>query len=349
MTELVTLNAAREAQQLAILAQRPDASPREQTSPNTISISQTAVQPDAKRATGQTEAGGQGDAHQDHAQRRDRHDSGLTGPSRPRIEIRSFAPEPKDAGKTNVVADVSLPSAPSGDAQVAQPVTISGDAGVSNSLAASPFLNGRTQAEVEVAIAQQAVQTAAFAQTASPEADLRAARMEAAARAVRATATVQAAAPRLGTSPEAQLKKFSDKAEADQGYVSGEQTVQQKYYGKGSETVVGQFASEQPQKYSDKAAAAQNGTRTEDGSGETKYYDKVAQTDTEYTGGEADGEHKSMYERAQDLAAALKEDDPDAPDAVRKKYSDPTAFEAKPKPAVLLDSAGQPVTIQVTA
>ncbi|MBL8630357.1 MAG: hypothetical protein JNM81_12045 [Rhodospirillaceae bacterium] len=354
MTEMVTLNAAREAQQLSILVQRPDTTPRHSNSQPTISISQASVQPDAKRAAGQTEAGAQGDTEQDYAQRRERFDVGLTGPSRPRVEIRSFAPEddassfapPQPSyGTTNVVADVSLPNAPS-PTPAPQPAASSGSSDSSpNSLATSPVLNGRTQAEVEVAIAQQAAQTAAFAQSAPAETDLRAVRLEAAARAVRATAS----APAFGSgTPDVQLKKFGDKPEAEQGFSTGEAPGSQKYYGKGSEAVVGQFATDQPQKFADKAIANQTGGLTEDGSGEAKYYDKVSQPETDFTGGGADGGQRSMYERARDVAKALSESDPDAADqAVRKYNAEAATYAAAPKaPAA---SPTPAVTIQVTA
>ncbi len=354
MTEMVTLNAAREAQQMAILVQRPDVSPREPHQSAPISISQASVQPDAKRTTGQTEAGGQGDAQQDYAQRRERFDAGLTGPSRPRVEILTFGTEDEGSSKfvkepsygpTNIVADVSLPTAPT-SAPTPQPVTVSGGDSPLNSLATSPVLNGRTQAEVEVAIAQQAAQTAAFVQTSPAETDARAVRLEAAARAVRANAYTPSFSQ---ASADPQLKKFGEKPEAEQGFSSGEAPGTQKYYGKGSEAVAGQFVAEQQQKYSDKAAANQPGGTTEDGSGEAKYYDKVAQTETDFAGGGAEGDHRSMYERAQDVAKALSEGDPDATDEIRKYADDTAGFEAAPKAPVTPELPIQAVKIQVVA
>jgi|GEM_PF-4443812 len=291
MTEMVTLNAAREAQQYAILAQRPDVAPPEQSPQAAIQISQAAVQPDGRRGTPQTEAGGQDNAQQDPNQRRNRQDQGLTGPSRARVEIREFAPP------------APRPAAPTPDLVVdAAPIALGAAASPANSLATSPFLNGQTQAQVEVAIAQQAIQTAAFENGASLDAASRNARLEAAARAVRAQAAIPVFTP--GTSPEVELKKFADAAAA-QGVGSGE-PVTQKYYGKGSEAVIGQFAApDQPQKYSDKAAATDAGKTSETGSGEAKYYDKVAQTETDFAGGEQKDPEKSMYERAQEAVAAL--------------------------------------------
>jgi hypothetical protein len=357
MTEMVTLNAAREAQQMAILVQRPDVSPRESTQSTPISISQASVQPDAKRAAGQTEAGGQGDAQQDYAQRRERFDAGLTGPSRPRIEIRTFGVESSETsgygkedasyGPTNVVADVSLPNASSAPKPTPQPVTVTGGGDSPlNSLATSPVLNGRTQAEVEVAIAQQAAQTAAFVQTSPTETDVRAVRLEAAARAVRANAYT----PAFGqNSTDLQPKKFGEKPETEQGFSTGEAPGSQKYYGKGSEAVVGQFVTEQQQKYSDKAASNQPGGSTEDGSGEAKYYDKVAQTETDFAGGDANGDQKSMYERAQDVAKALSEGDPEAADEIRKYGGETESFDTTPKAPAAPALPVQAVKIQVVA
>lgn len=357
MTELVTLNAAREAQQLALLVQRPEALPREQ-SQHSISISQAAVEPDVRRGPQQTEAGAQGDSQNDSSQRRDRQDHGLTGPSRPRIEIRSFAVEEKSpsyepAPYTNVVPDVSLPNAGS-SAPRPQPTVIAGGAGSApnNSLATSPILNGRTQAEVEVAIAQQAVQTAAFAQSVPDEADVRTVRLEAAARAVRANAILPRYGAGLAPAPEAQVQKYSDKADAQNGVGSGEQQVPQKYFGKGSEAVVGQFAArpDQPQKYADKTAAQQQGVSFEDGSGEAKYYDKVAQTEADFAGGDSSADEKSFYDRAQEYNSSLNEGSPNVPDSQRKSYSEANTESAPAaKTSVTVTVHGKPVTVQVTA
>jgi hypothetical protein len=293
MTEMVTLNAAREAQQYALLAQRSDVAPREQPQQPAIQISQAAVHADGRRGPQQAEAGAQDNAQQDLAQRRGRQDQGLTGPSRARVEIREFAPPaPKPAAPTpNLVAD-------------AAPLPVGGAATPVNSLATSPILNGQTQAQVEVAIAQQAIQTAAFENGASLDAAARNARLEAAARAVRAQAAVPVFT--TGSFGEVELKKFADNAAALPTFGSGEKPVAEKYYGKGSEAVVGQFAApEQPQKYADKAATTETGKSFEAGSGEAKYYDKVAQTETDTAGGDPQGQQKSMYDRAQEAVAGL--------------------------------------------
>jgi len=328
MTEMVTLNAAREAQQLALLAQRPEGAPRDQQQP-TIQISQAGIQPDARRAPTQAEAGAQEHAQQDLAQRHDRQDHGLTGPSRARVEIRSYdtAPRAAPVGRPDIV-----------------PAAVGASASAPfNSLATSPVVNGQTQAEVEVAIARQAIQTAAFEPVASAA---RTVRLEAAARVVRAEAAVGRPDLQLAQSPEVQLKRFADQAAAVQGFGSGEQDVPQKFYGRGGEAVIGQFAApEQPQKYSDKAAATQPGTTSEDGSGEVKYYDKVAQTDTDFAGGAPDEQPKSMYERAQEVAAGLGQAvDP------RKTYSEVTAYGAPSLTgAVVPTPETPPANVKITA
>lgn len=337
MTELVTLNAAREAQQLAILAQRPDVAARRDQQSSTIQISQAAIEPDVRRAPQRAEAGAQGDSQQDLAQRRDRQDQGLTGPSRARIEIRDYevAPRHAPAARPDIV--------PSGGAQAGSSTTLV------NSLSTSPVVNGQTQAEVEVAIAQQAIQTAAFQSGASLDPNVRNTRLEAAARVVRAEASVghPTFSPITG---DGEVKKYADKDLPGQGLVAGGEVVTDKFYGKGSEAVVGQFSTpDQPQKYADKAAAANAGATFEEDSGEAKYYDKVAQTDTGYSGGDPQSEQKSMYDRAQEVAAGIGESNIGTTEA-RKVYSElnvygPPAGTPAPSPSTL----GQPVTVQVTA
>ena len=338
MTELVTLNAAREAQQLAILAQRPDVAARREQQSSTIQISQAAIEPDVRRAPQRAEAGAQGDSQQDLAKRQDRQDQGLTGPSRARIEIRDY----EEASKPALVARPDI--VPSGA------VALSGSsAALANSLSTSPVVNGQTQAEVDVAIAQQAIQTAVFQTGANLDPNVRNTRLEAAARVVRAAASVGHV--NLGpVTADGEAKKYADKDLPSQGLVSGGEVVTDKFYGKGSEAVVGQFSTpDQPQKYSDKAAAVNAGVTFEDSSGESKYYDKVAQTDTGYSGGDPQSEQKSMYDRAQELAAGLGESDVGTAKA-RKVYSElnvygPPAGTPAPSPSTL----GQPVTVQVTA
>lgn len=348
MTEMVTINAAREAQQIALLAQRPEAPPREQ-SQSSIQISEASVEPDTKRAASQAEAGGQGKSDQDLSKRRDRADLGLTGPSRPRVEIREF-----DLGRTPAevvgTTDVVQRFDTNGDGRIdlieskranrarnTDNSTFSGLA-INKQAPGFPLVEGVTDAEQQAALTQTAPKTATVSTAAS----------DPAVRAERA-ALEPKFGPQAAGSEDAQLKKYADKAEASQGFVSGEQPVAQKYYGRGSEAVVGQFAAEQPQKYADKAAATEVGGSFEDGSGEVKYSDKVAQTEADFAGGEQNGQQKSMYERAQEVSAALSETDPNGSDATRKTYSDTAVYGPAAKTTVTVAVDGKPVTIQITA
>jgi hypothetical protein len=290
MTDLVTLNAAREAQQYALSALQPQGVPNGERHTSPIHVSESAINADVRRAPTQAEAGSGKNTNDQAGQRRSSSDAGLTGPSRPQVEIRTFdeAPRAEPVAQPDIVQTLVATSA-----------------GPLNSLATSPVVNGRTQAEVEVAIAQQAIQTAAFEQAGSIGA--RNVRLEAAAKVVRAEAVTGQAIDIQGNPiPEAQLRKFSDKADAAQGFGSGEEQAPQKYFGKGAEVVVGQFAAQadQQQKFSDRAVEAERGKFSEVGSGESKYYDKVAQTEAEFTGGQSSGgEQRSMYDRAQEVAA----------------------------------------------
>jgi len=303
MTELVTINAAREAQQLAILAQRPSATPGEHKQHNAIQITQAGVQPDARRAAQGAEAGAQGNSQQDPSRNNDRNDSGLTGPSRPVVQVAAFDSGPEKTRPT-VTPDL-FPSAPV--------ATGKSSVGPANSLATSPIVDGQTQAEVDVAIAQRALQTPAFERLSSSDTSARNIRLEAAARAVRADASIAifGYAPTPNQSPEAELQKFSDKAAAAQGTFAGDSPVDKKFYGQGVEAVVGQFAGpEQPQKYADKAAATDTPVSFEDGSGQAKFADKVAQTDTNFAGGQQQDQQKSYFDRAQEATTAAASIDP---------------------------------------
>ncbi|MDX2142359.1 MAG: hypothetical protein SFV19_03295 [Rhodospirillaceae bacterium] len=291
MTDLVTLNAAREAQQYALTALQPQGVPHGDRQASPIQVSESAVNADVRRAPNQPEPGAGKHSNDQAGQRRNGSDGGLTGPSRPQVEIRAF----EEAPRAEPVAqpDIVPTTAPSPGLA----------AGPLNSLATSPVVSGRTQAEVEVAIAQQAIQTAAFEQASN--AGARSVRLEAAAKIVRAESVAVAILSQPAQAPEVQLQKFADKVVAGLGTPSGAQEVPQKYFGKGSEAVIGQFAAQadQQQKFSDRAVEAERGKFSEAGSGETKYYDKVAQTETEFAGGESSGEQRSMYERAQEVTA----------------------------------------------
>jgi hypothetical protein len=78
-------------------------------------------------------------------------------------------------------------------------------------------------------------------------------------------------------------KKFFN-AVAAQGTPTGHVDAPKKFYGQGAEVVVGKFAADTAQKLSEKDIGDQKVVVTDDG--ETKLYDKVAQTDTDQTSGE---------------------------------------------------------------
>ena len=292
MTEFVTVNAAREAQQLALLAQRPDTATRQNQQHNAIQISHAGVQPDSRRATAGSEAGAQGNSQQDLSNRGKNSDQGLTGPARPRVQIITAAAPAHVAAPTPDL----VPSTPAADTSIGL--------SPSNNLANSPVLDGQSQADVEVAIAQRALHTSINENISALDPQARGLRLEAAARAVRASSSV--AVPNFDgpQSPEVELQKFANRAAAAEGVASG-QPVADKFYGRGTEAVVGQFAApDQPQKYADKAAATQPGTTNEVGSGEVKFYDKVAQTEADFAGGQQQDPQKSFYDRAQESAPA---------------------------------------------
>lgn len=82
-------------------------------------------------------------------------------------------------------------------------------------------------------------------------------------------------------------KKFFH-AVAAQGTPTGTVDAPKKFYGQGAEVVVGKFAvAEQTPKFAEKVPADEKIAVTEDG--ETKLYDKVAQTDTDQSDDGAEG------------------------------------------------------------
>ena len=93
MTEVVTTKVAQDAQ-LNLLAQRPQVQPQErQQAP--IQIAEASVNPDVRRGPNQAEASDRQSDEQESHRRESRRHADLTGPSRPRVEIREF-----DLGKT---------------------------------------------------------------------------------------------------------------------------------------------------------------------------------------------------------------------------------------------------------
>jgi hypothetical protein len=112
-----------------------------------------------------------------------------------------------------------------------------------------------------------------------------------------------------GHEPAIQVDKkfYGDKETASLGAPTGTEDAPQKFYGQGAEVVIGQFAAaaEAAPKYYDKAPDARSeGAVAEEGTGETKYYDKVAQTETDQSFGNAPGEgDRTYHEKAQQVAS----------------------------------------------
>jgi len=90
---------------------------------------------------------------------------------------------------------------------------------------------------------------------------------------------------------------------AAEGGPSGVADAPKKFSGQGAEVVVGRFAVETAPKISDKADAKQTTTVSEDGSGETKIYDKVAQTETDTGSSEQQPQHDPTQRQAAQVAA----------------------------------------------
>ncbi len=117
-------------------------------------------------------------------------------------------------------------------------------------------------------------------------------------------------------------KYFGTEETASLGAPTDTVDAPRKFYGQGAEVVIGQFAAatDTAPKYSDKAPtdARSEGAVTEEGTGEFKYYDKAAQSDTEQSFSDAPGEEAgSLYEKAQQIASALEGDDQEPE---QKKY-----------------------------
>jgi hypothetical protein len=118
-------------------------------------------------------------------------------------------------------------------------------------------------------------------------------------------------APAQADAPVPGTKKFADAAEAvaAQGSTTEGVDVPRKFYGQGVEVVAGQFAAaaEAAPKYHDKVVVKDLAVVTEDGTGEAKYYDRVAQAETDNASEDAgQGAEGNYYEKAQQLANGKK-------------------------------------------
>lgn len=323
MTEVVTIKVAQDAQ-LSLLAQRPQVSRDNQQNQAPTQVAQAEVEPDVRRAPSAAELGGD-EADQDAAYESSRRDvrTELTGPSRARIVLRDF-----DVGKTpaEVVGtlDVVLRFDSNSDGRIdlieSQRSARARSEGASFRGLATP--------------APEVVPIPVPTSTPSPNRP----REEA----------PDPTAPRqsFGTTEDGEVilpKKYVDREE-----VKAPAEASQKYFGAGAEAaVVAQFATpaatDAPQKYADRAAQLDRGTLSEDGSGERKFYDKVAESDTDTTGDEGDPaqQQQTYYERGQELAS--NEAAAEAP--VPRKYG---AYAAAPvAPTVVPNPAT--AHIQVTA
>ncbi len=84
----------------------------------------------------------------------------------------------------------------------------------------------------------------------------------------------------------AQSRKFFTQVAA-QGVPTGTAEAPKKFYGQGAEVVIGKFAADVAPKFVEKAETKPTIVVTEDGTGETKIYDKVAQTEADQSQGKA--------------------------------------------------------------
>ena len=307
MTELVTIKIAQDAQ-ANLLAQRPQIA-REQTQDNTpIQIAHAEVDPDVRRAPKSADVGGEANGGEGESAFRQRDSRAeLTGPSRARIVLRDF-----DVGKTpaEVVGtrDVVLRFDSNADGRI--------DIIESQRSARARSDVGATSYRGLAAAAAAAV--AAFAADAAAE--------QATVPTTRPAPQQTEAPQRFGTSEDGtpiEQKKFSTEQDA-----TPTAEPAQKFFGKGAEVAVaagGQFAAAadaQPQKYADRAPQTDRGTATEASSGERKYYDKVAEAETDANGG-----------------------DSEQPPPEQKKYTNVPGYTLTPQPATPTAAT----TVQVTA
>jgi hypothetical protein len=110
-------------------------------------------------------------------------------------------------------------------------------------------------------------------------------------------------------------KKFFSEV-AEQGAPAGVSDAPKKYYGQGAEVVVAGQANNgtnPPVKYADRAPVKDQ-SLSEEGTGEVKYYDRVAQAEGGETGAETGSQTFGKYsEKAEEIAAAYAALQGDAP------------------------------------
>ncbi len=302
MTEVVTSFAA---SQLNLLAHRQqdfsvERSPAQDSGVQAVSQDTQAIGKQ-ERAVAANTSDEQATKERQHQERRQSQDeaerSAPTGPAKPRIELKSinFGLTPAEVVGT---VDVLQRFDDNGDGRVdlieSQQTQVSreGDS-TFEGLAAAPATSGlRSTAPDQKeagSAAEPVVATAGQQQTPGQP--------------VEEEAGVDVGKKYFGTEDIASLGSPTDTEDAPR-----------KFYGQGAEVVIGQFAAatEAAPKYSEKAPtdARSEGAVTEEGTGEVKYYDKVAQSDADQSFGEPSGEEAgSLYEKAQQIASALEGDD----------------------------------------
>lgn len=109
-------------------------------------------------------------------------------------------------------------------------------------------------------------------------------------------------------------KKFFTEV-AEQGAPAGVVDAPKKYYGQGAEVVVAGQANNgtnPPVKYADRAPV-KDLSLSEEGTGEVKYYDRVAQAEGSGAGGESEAFPQKYSEKAEEIAAAYAALQGDAP------------------------------------
>ncbi len=222
--------------------------------------------------------------------------SGSSGPSRPRVEIKQF--------------DVGLSAAEVvGTQDVLQRFDANGDGRV-DTLEADKAALVRQKVFTFAGLAAAphgAPQTPAGPELSEDEAPALARETGAA---IAALSTYdEAGLPKKFSASIVQdpgAKKFFSEV-AEQGAPAGVADAPKKYYGQGAEVVVAGQAnngSNPPVKYADRAPVKDQ-SLSEDGTGEVKYYDRVAQTEGGDTGAGAQSEGFGKYsEKAQEIAAA---------------------------------------------
>jgi hypothetical protein len=298
MTEVVTSTAA--ASQLNLLAQRQQVFGVERPVVERQSVDAGFTAADlATAATADTSVDSQqqkfSDKQEDqnpvnrHSEQPAPRAEQVTGPSKPRVEIKHI-----DLGLT--------PSEVVGTPDVLQRFDTNGDGRVDLAEAARAGvaregvftyagLAGQTSDAATAVAGEVAVETEENPRVGAPTA-APAGTSEVVEKKLYAAADV----------PAAQSRRHFVQAAAEGGS-SGVAEAPKKFSGQGAEVVVGRFAAEPSPKIADKAVTKQTTTVSEDGSGEEKIYDKVAQAETDTGNAEQQPQHDPTQRQAAQVAA----------------------------------------------